>query len=120
MSTLGHGFLAGSLAIDSLRKSGYKNVAYALGELVDNSIQEDASAVDILIGEKQVPNAAGQMVWRIDQIAVLDNGNGMDHERLWRALRIGDGDAQRGIKRGKSGNQMGKWSWFASSIHFTM
>jgi len=109
MSTLGHGFLAGSLAIDSLRKSGYKNVAYALGELVDNSIQEDASAVDILIGEKQVPNAAGQMVWRIDQIAVLDNGNGMDHERLWRALRIGDGDAQRGIKRGKSGNQMGKF-----------
>jgi len=49
------------------------------------------------------------MVWRIDQIAVLDNGNGMDHERLWRALRIGDGDAQRGIKRGKSGNQMGKF-----------
>jgi len=109
MSTSGHGFLAGSFAIESLRKSGYKNVAYALGELVDNSIQEDASGVDILISEAQIPTKGGQMVWRIDEIGILDNGNGMDDERLWRALRLGDGDAKRGRTRGKAGNQMGKF-----------
>lgn len=109
MSTSGHGFLAGSFAIESLRKSGYKNVAYALGELVDNSIQEDATGVDILISEAQIPTKSNQLVWRINEIGILDNGNGMDHERLWRALRLGDGDAKRGRTRGVAGKQMGKF-----------
>lgn len=109
MSEPSFGFLAGSHAINSFRKSGYKNVAYALGELVDNSIQEDAFAVDILIAEEQVPSASKKLVWRVQEIGVLDNGKGMDDDRLRRSLRLGDGDAQQGNSRGKDSNQMGKF-----------
>jgi len=102
-------FLAGAYAINSLRKSGYKNLAYALGELVDNSIQEDAMDVDILVAEQQVPTKSGAMVWRVQQIGILDNGNGMSKERLWRCLRLGDGDTQQGNERGMQSRQMGKF-----------
>ena len=102
-------FLAGAYAINSLRKSGYKDLAYALGELVDNSIQENAMDVDILVSEQQVATKAGSMVWRVKKIGILDNGDGMNKERLWRCLRLGDGDTQQGNERGIQSRQMGKF-----------
>ena len=103
-----YGFVAGRTAIDSLRKSGYKNVAYALGELVDNSIQEDATNVEILTSENQ--QLVGRaMRWRVKEIAILDNGNGMNAERLRRSLRLGDGDSQQNNDRGNASKQMGKF-----------
>ena len=82
------GFVAGAQAIDSLRKSGYKNLAYALGELVDNSIQEDATRVEILTTELQ-QMVSRRVMWRVHEIGILDNGNGMDALRLRRSLRLG-------------------------------
>lgn len=102
------GFVAGAQAIDSLRKSGYKNLAYALGELVDNSIQEDATRVEILTTELQ-QMVSRRVMWRVHEIGILDNGNGMDALRLRRSLRLGDGDAQRNQDRGEANKQMGKF-----------
>lgn len=95
-------------APDSLRKSGYKDLAYALGELVDNSIQENANLIDIIVMENQV-TVGKQKRWQVQEIGILDNGNGMDSFRLRCALRHGDGDSQRGKTRGKGGNKMGKF-----------
>jgi hypothetical protein len=102
------GFVAGKQAVDSLRKSGYKNVAYALGELVDNSIQEDATRVEILTSENQ-QFVGRSMRWRVKEIGILDNGNGMDATRLRRSLRLGDGDSQQNNARGSEKKQMGKF-----------
>ena len=80
----------GQRAVQSLRDAGYRNTAYALGELVDNSLQEGATHVDILVAEERVV-AGRARHWRVKGIGVLDNGNGMDATVLRRALRIGDG-----------------------------
>ena len=36
------------LAVKAMRDSGYRNTAYALAELIDNSIQADASEVELI------------------------------------------------------------------------
>ena len=87
----------GTRAPDSLRKSGYKNAAYALGELVDNSIQEGANDVDIIVVERKHTLGA-QKRFQIAEIAVLDNGNGMDPETLSLCLALGEGT--RAAKKG--------------------
>ena len=83
-------FAAGGQFLDSIRSSGYKNVARALAELVDNSIQAGASDVDILVSEHEV-TPQQYTVNRVNEIAVLDDGEGMEKDLLRRALRLGDG-----------------------------
>lgn len=36
-----------------MRDNGYKNAAYAIAELMDNSIQAKANRVELLCGEKK-------------------------------------------------------------------
>lgn len=80
-----------SIWLDSARSSGYKDAAMALAELIDNSLQAEATKVDVLVSEKR--NTVGRRrIWQVHQIAVLDNGIGMDPNLLQRALRFGDGD----------------------------
>ena len=89
-TTQDYNFAAGGQFLESIRSSGYKNVARALAELVDNSIQAGASDVDILVSEHEVtPNQ--YTVNRVNEIAVLDNGDGMEKNLLRRSLRLGDG-----------------------------
>ena len=77
----------------SARNSGYRDSAMALGELIDNSLQAGAAMVDVLVGEKFAKRDGAAMRTRhMHQIAVLDNGKGMDAALLQRALRFGDGD----------------------------
>jgi hypothetical protein len=95
-------------APDSLRKSGYKNAAYALGELVDNSIEEDASFIDLIIFESQ-QTISNQKRWHVEEIGILDNGNGMTPGILRCALRHGSGATQLGMERGRKGKKMGKF-----------
>jgi anti-sigma regulatory factor (Ser/Thr protein kinase) len=94
-----YNFAAGGQFLESIRSSGYKNVARALAELVDNSIQAGASDVDILVSEHEVtPNQ--YTVDRVNEIAVLDDGEGMEKNLLRRSLRLGDGthfDDEEGI-----------------------
>lgn len=78
------------LIADALRSTGYKNAAYALAELIDNSIQAEATSVTVVVTERlhTLPNTT---VRRIEQIAVLDNGTGMTDEVLQLALQFGKG-----------------------------
>lgn len=89
------------LAIKAMRDSGYKNAAYALAELMDNAIQAGASFVELLCVEQE-EQLAVRTRRRIDQVAVLDNGSGMDADTLRIALQFGNGthlDDRTGIGR---------------------
>lgn len=79
-----------NLVVKSMRDSGYKNTAYAIAELIDNSIQFGADKVDLICLEKDML-VGSKNVSRINEIAVLDNGNGMDKETLRKALQFGNG-----------------------------
>ena len=90
-----------SLAIKAMRDSGYKNTAYALAELIDNAVQADATMIEVLCIEKRelVGTRERSRLW---EIAVLDNGTGMDPQTLRMALQFGNGtrlDDRSGIGR---------------------
>ena len=78
------------LAIRAMRDSGYKNAAYAIAELIDNSIQAGADHVELLCTERE-ERVEIRTMRRIDQVAVLDNGSGMDASTLRIALQFGNG-----------------------------
>lgn len=78
------------LAVKAMRDSGYKDAAHAIAELVDNSIQAGADNVEIICADK-IQNLAQRARRRIDQVAVFDNGCGMDSEQLRIALQFGNG-----------------------------
>ena len=78
------------LAIRAMRDSGYRNTAYALSELIDNSVQAGAENVDVIcIEERQMIKKRERR--RISAIGVLDNGSGMKPEVLQLALQFGNG-----------------------------
>jgi hypothetical protein len=85
-----HDIVPAHLAVQAMRDNGYKNAAYAIAELIDNSIQAGATGVELLCGEKEVQLQQRKRS-RIDQIAVLDNGSGMDATVLRLALQFGNG-----------------------------
>jgi hypothetical protein len=128
-----HDIVPAHLAVKAMRDSGYKNAAYALAELMDNAIQAGASEVELLCGER--PQLVSQRERdRIDEIAVLDNGSGMDAEVLRLALQFGNGtyldpEDQTGIGKFGMGlpnssisqcRRVDVWSWQsgpASALH---
>ncbi len=88
-------------AIETFRDSGYKNTAAALDELIDNSIEADAKTIQVLTFEEPVI-LPSRTVHRIKQIAVYDDGDGMDQETLQLTLQFGMGtrlNSRRGIGR---------------------
>jgi hypothetical protein len=83
-------FITGRVAIDSMRDNGYKNTAYAVAELIDNSIQAGASRVDLICIEKNKVNEGSQRrIKKVDEILILDNGKGMSAATLHLALEFG-------------------------------
>lgn len=126
-----HEVIPPGLAVVAMRDSGYKNTAYALAELIDNSIQAEASTVEVLCAEKEF--FRGQRMRRqVQQIAVLDNGTGMTGEKLRAALQFGNGEHRTdraGIGRFGMGlpnssisqcKRVDVWSWQSgtdSAIH---
>ena len=95
--------VSAKLTIEAMRDSGYKDTDHALAELIDNSIEARAGSVDVIAVE--IPPDPDQRYARpqISEIAVVDNGKGMDSIILRRALRFGDGTRldrqERGIGR---------------------
>jgi hypothetical protein len=79
-----------ALAVKAMRDNGYKNAAYAVAELMDNSIQAGASLVELLCADEETTTDQ-RTRRRISQVAVLDNGSGMDAPTLQRALQFGNG-----------------------------
>lgn len=70
--------VSANLTIEAMRDSGYKNTDHALAELIDNSVEAKAGLIEVIAVEKppdpDVPYARA----RICEIAVSDNGEGMD------------------------------------------
>jgi hypothetical protein len=112
------------LAVKAMRDNGYRNAAYALAELMDNSIQAGASIVELLCAQR-TEWVAKKSRQRIDRIAVLDNGRGMNAEVLRMALQFGNGtnlDPDKQTNMGKFGmglpassvsqaRRVDVWSW---------
>ncbi len=67
--------------IQSTRDSGYKGTVSAIAELVDNALEASARRIDIQVRK----SSAGDDF----EVAVLDDGTGMDAETLTEALRFG-------------------------------
>ena len=78
------------LAVRAMRDSGYRNTAYAVAELIDNSVQAKARSVDVIcIQEYTLINERERR--RMKEIGVLDNGVGMTPEIVRLALQFGNG-----------------------------
>lgn len=121
---LTHDIVPTHLVISAMRDSGYKNAAYAIAELMDNSIQAGATQVELLCGERWEVVKQRQRN-RINTLAVLDNGNGMNGDVLRIALQFGNGtrldpENQTGIGRFGMGlpnssisqaRRVDVWSW---------
>jgi hypothetical protein len=91
-----------NLAIQAMRDSGYKNTAYALAELIDNSVQAKAKTVEIFCLEQwQQLNERTRK--RLVKIAVLDDGEGMGGEVLSTTVAF-------------SGEAVGAWRGVSSGI----
>lgn len=83
-------FIPPDLAIQAMRDNGYKNTAYALAELIDNSVQANAKAIEIICIE-EVQQIRERQRKRLSSIAVLDDGDGMNGLVLRKALQFGNG-----------------------------
>lgn len=84
--------------VESLRDNGYRDTAMALAEIVDNSIQAEASKIEILLIEKL--SKTGRRESLVNEIVIVDNGSGMDKDTLETSLRFGGGtrhSAKKGL-----------------------
>ena len=95
-----YSILGGTLLIDSLRASGYKNTTYAVAEIIDNAVDANATEIEILCKDIKDPDGTRPI---LDNIAVLDNGYGMDEDVLRRSLKFGDGSDGKPEGIGKFG-----------------
>ncbi len=119
------------LAVMAMRDSGYKNAAYAIAELVDNAIQAEAKSVELICKETEVHRNQRTRKF-IKEIAVIDNGKGMDAKVLRNALQFGNGERlqdRSGIGRFGMGlpnssisqaKRVDVWTWqngYTNAIH---
>ena len=89
----------GNFTIRALRDSRYHNTAYAIAELIDNSIEANAGHIDLLCME-QSQIVGTQTRRRVSGVAILDDGDGMDVRTLLDALKFGGGtrhNSDRGV-----------------------
>ncbi len=77
-------------ALETFRDAGYKSTASALAELIDNSIEAGAENIQVLTFE-EVIQGVNRKVTKITQVAVYDDGDGMDIETLQLSLQFGVG-----------------------------
>ena len=118
------------LALNALRQVGYRNTATAVAELVDNSIEAEAKKITIVTLSAREP-VAKRTVYRVQKIAVLDDGQGMTPDELGRCLSLGWGtrlDTREGLGRfgfGLKGSSLSQaelvevYSWQNGAVHKT-
>ncbi len=113
-------FLSAETVIESLRDNGYTNTAYALAEIIDNSLQAKATRVEVGFIEQKPANKKN---YTVSEIALWDNGIGMSPETLRTAMQFGGGTHRNdGEGMGKFGmglpnssisqcKRVDVWSW---------
>ena len=82
-SQFGWDIVVGDAFVRGMRDIGYKSTAYALCELIDNSIQASANHVDIVFG---FDNGS-----KPTKIAIVDDGHGMEPKMVRASLVWGAG-----------------------------
>ncbi|MFF9667316.1 ATP-binding protein, partial [Streptomyces althioticus] len=116
-----YSIVTSDLTVKALQDSGYKSTAHAIAELIDNGLEAEADLVELFVVEGTEHNGHRSR-YRVEKIAVLDNGHGMDPETLRQSLRFGAGTRQqrKGIGRFGVGlpnssisqcNRVDVWSW---------
>ena len=109
------------MTVSAMRDSGYKSTTHALAELIDNSIEANATHIE-LFGLSRFDMVSERRRVRLKELAVLDNGDGMDFGTLRGSLRYGIGTkrSRKGIGRfgmGLPNSSMSQarrvevWSW---------
>ena len=88
------------LTIEAMRDTGYKDTDHALAELIDNSLEAEADLVEVIAVETPPDPNKPYARARVSEIAVADNGVGMDATTLRRSLKFGDGTRKDRNKRG--------------------
>lgn len=84
---------------ESLRYNEY-SPENGMGEIVDNSVEAGATRIDVKI-TRMKHQGKGKPKTKIQEIAVIDNGCGMDEEILSKCLALGE--SVRPMNRGKMG-----------------
>ncbi|MET8658027.1 ATP-binding protein [Streptomyces griseus] len=116
-----YSIVTSDLTVKALQDSGYKSTAHAIAELIDNGIEAGADIVELFVVES-TDRPSQRSRHRVEKIAVLDNGSGMDPETLRQSLRFGAGTRQqrKGIGRFGVGlpnssisqcDRVDVWSW---------
>ena len=95
---LSFSIIAPEMTVKAMRDSGYKSTTHALAELIDNSIESRATTIEVF-GISRRDDRTGRFT--LKELAVLDNGEGMDGDTLRGSLRYGHGTRRerRGIGR---------------------
>lgn len=107
------------MTVEAMRDSGYKSTTHALAELIDNSIEASAMAIEVFGVSRGNPQTSRMS---LVELAVMDNGDGMDPNNLRGSLRYGFGTRRnrKGIGRfgiGLPNSSMSQarrvdvWSW---------
>lgn len=118
-SQLSFSIVDSKMTVEAMRDSGYKSTTHALAELIDNSIESQATSIEVF-GVSRRDSRTGRFT--IEELAVLDNGEGMEAITLRGSLRYGHGTRRerRGIGRfglGLPNSSMSQakrvdvWSW---------
>lgn len=87
-----------NMTVRAMRDSRYKHPANALAELIDNSIDAGGRRIEVLVSEEQQVITTRRR-WRVGEIAVVDDGSGMDARTLEQALRFGGRGGQGQLNR---------------------
>jgi hypothetical protein len=115
-------FLHAQTVITSLRDNGYSNTAYALAELIDNSLQAKATRVELGFIEEKAKNGKRKN-FLVSEISLWDNGIGMSPKTLRTAMQFGGGEHRHDLDgMGKFGmglpnssisqcKRVDVWSW---------
>ena len=104
-------------SIESDRNSGFKNTAYAVAELIDNSIQaglrakHKVSTVDLIVVSEKI-SVGGKNLDRISNIIVSDKAEGMNEDTLGMAL-------SKGKSKNKSEKGFGKMGRYGFGLYMS-